>query len=242
MRRFVLLSLVLSVSACFPRGPELLGDQDPHGCDESFDDHTHRGAIDLATFERFLESPAGEEPQRVDFFVAFLTEPDFRHVRFEDGSFYEFHDQWFWFRLMNGVSACGATTNPVSGQRFETITAIEDSLRGKVELPLDLARTTGGRYVSPTFYTLAFRAEPRVYAPGTVFRRADKWWFELEVSDLPREADLVAVHATLEAALPGGASLFWRAVSPDQSELGKQLQRGGGPLAARVLRLGEEPP
>jgi hypothetical protein len=217
-------------------------------CDEGFDDHAHKGAIDHATFERLVESAAGETPQRVDFVVVHVADPEVRHVRFEDGAFYEFHDQWLWFRLMNGVSACGSSADPVRGQRFETIAAIEESLRGKVQLPLDLVRTTGGRYVSPTFYTLAYRAEPRVYAPGTLFRRvgeggaADRWWFELEVSDPVKEADLVTIHRTLEDALPAGASLFWRALSPDQSALGTTLQRGGGPLAARVLRLGEEPP
>lgn len=241
MRRLVLISCLVA-AGCFPRGPELLGDQDPRACDDSFDDHTHKGSIDVATFDALAESPAGEQPVRVDFFVAFVTEPAIRHVRFEDGTFYEFHDQWLWFRLMNGVNACGSSANPVAGgERFETIDAIKATLKGKVELPLDLARTTGGRYVSPTFYTLAFRAEPRVYAPGTMFRRDDKWWFELEVSDPVKESDLLAVHSTLETALPSSSTLFWRAISPEQSELGTRLQRGGGPLSTRVLRLGEEP-
>lgn len=241
MRGFTMLIISLVSAGCFPRGPELLGDQDPRACDDAFDDHTHRGSIDVAKFDSFAENP-GESPVHVDFFVSFVAEPAIRQVRFEDGAFYEFHDQWLWFRLMNGMNACGSSANPMTGgERFDSIAAIEATLKGKVELPLDLARTTGGRYVSPTFYTLAFRSEPRVYVPGTMFRRDDKWWFELEVSDVVKESDLVSTHAALEAVLPAGSVLFWRAISPEQSELGTRLQRGGGVLSTRVLRLGEEP-
>jgi hypothetical protein len=247
MRRFVSISL-LALSACFPQGPALTGDQDPRGCDESFDDHTHRGAIDGDGFARLAETAPGENPQRTDFVVVMPADA-YAHVRFEDGSFYEFHDQWYWFRLLNGVSACGSSANPVTDlPRFATIAEAHAFFRGKVQLPLDLARASGGRYVSPGFYTLALDVSPRVYAPGTAFRRVgengapDRWWFEFEVSDAVKEADVIAVHRVIEAALPAGAKLYWRATTPQQSDVGASIQRGLSGMNDRVLRLGEEPP
>ncbi|MFT3713213.1 MAG: hypothetical protein QM817_36625 [Archangium sp.] len=245
MRRFVLVTL-FATSACFPQGPALVGDQDPRGCDETFDDHSHKGRIDGDTFARMAETAPGENPQRTDFVVVSLNDADYRHVRFEDGSFYEFHDQWYWFRLINGVSACGSSANPVTDlPRFETLSAVSDFLKGKVELPLDLARASGGRYVSPSFYTLAFDVSPRVYAPGTMFRRAgetDRWWFEFEATDAVKENEVIAAHRVLEDALPPGSKLFWRAITPQQSNVGSSIEHGLSDMRDRVLRLGEEPP
>lgn len=241
-------SLVLFAS-CFPQGDVLQGRADPLRCDESFDDHTHRGPIDPATFEAFTESPAGEQPQRVSFIVAWVTDDERRQVRFEDGRFYQWHDQWFWFRLMNGVSACGSSADPVMGARFDSIQALEDAFRNvpDAQLPLDLTRVAGGRYYSPGFYELALHVKPRVYGPGTLFRRVeagrdDRWFFELEFVDQVTRDDLEKMHATIEATLPAGSRLFWRAVSAAQSSLGDTLQHSDGLLRERVLRLGEEPP
>lgn len=230
LRHLAALSLLLG---CLPRGNALTGDQDPLRCDEAFDDHTRR-APELDLFE-------ANDPPGVDFIVVNVSDETARHVRFEDARFYDFHDEWYWFRLLNGVSACGSSANPVDG-RFESIDAVEAALRTVSELPLDLERVTGGRLYSPGFYELAFRVTPRPYVPGTLFNRQDRWFFELEFVDVVTEADVTAAHATLEATLPAGAKLYWRAVSANQSQLGTTLQQGTGPLRDRVLRLGEEPP
>lgn len=247
--RLVSTASLLLLAACFPRGDVLQGQADALSCDESFDDHTHRGAIDGATFASFAQTAAGEQPERVGFIVAWVTDDQRRQVRFEDGRFYEWHDQWFWFRLMNGVSACGSSADPVRGAKFDSMQALEDAFRGVPDdkLPLDLTRVTGGRYYSPGFYTLALHATPRVYGPGMMYRRVeagrdDRWFFELEFVDEPTRADLEKMHATLEAALPTGAKLFWRAISTAQSTLGTALQQSDSVLHDRVLRLGEEPP
>ena len=242
------LTLLLALSGCFPKGPALEGSADPTTCDQIFDDHTHVGALDLATFERLLETPLDARPQSVDFIVVWAADAERRQVRFEEGGFYAFHDQWYWFRLMNGVSACGSSADPVPGHAFATVADIEASLKGKTILPLDLERTSDGRIVSPSFYTLALRVRPRVYATGTLFRfidagRADRWAFELEFVDGVTIDDLHTIHAALEATLPGAGSLFWRAVSPAQGTLATKLEEDPGePLRDRVLRLGEEPP
>ena len=242
------LTLLLALSGCFPKGPALEGSADPSRCDQTFEDHTHPGALDLPTFEQLLVPPADARPQRVDFIVVWVADPERRQVRYEDGDFYAFHDQWYWFRLMNGVSACGSSADPVPGHAFATVAQIEASLKGKEALPLDLERTSDGRIVSPSFYTLALRVTPRVYGTGTLFRfidagRADRWAFELEFVDGVTVEDLHSIHGALEATLPNGGSLFWRAVSPVQGAIATKLQEDPSePLRERVLRLGEEPP
>ena len=240
--------MLIALAGCFPRGPALEGESDPNVCDETFDDHTHVGVIDIATLEGLLENPVDARPQSIDFVVIYVNDSERRRVRFEDGAFYEFHDEWFWFRLMNGVSACGSSATPERGKRFATIAEIKADLTGKTVLPLDLQRTSDGRIVSPSFYTLSLRVSPRVYATGTLFRYvdlgiADRWAFELAFVDAVNTEDLHAIHATLQVALPGDVALFWRAVSPDQSALGTRLEGDAAdPLTRRVLRLGQEPP
>ena len=241
-------ALVLAAcAACFPVGPALDGDSDPRACDESFEDHTIVDAIDRATFASIAEDPAAD-PQRVDFVISSLTEPAIRTVRFEDASFYDFHDEWYWFRLLNGVAACGATTTPEDHGPFATIDDVYARFDGDDDLPLDLERATGDRLVSPSFYTLALRAETRVYGVGTVLRHLlgdgeseDAWTFELEFVDDVSRDDLARVFDALDGALPAGADVMWTAVSPAQTALADALDADDDPLGARVLRVGETP-
>jgi hypothetical protein len=238
--------LALALAGCFPVGPALEGEADPNECDQSFDDHTHVGAIDVATFERLLEVPRDTVPQSVDFLVVYVSDSERRHVRFEDGAFYEFHDEWYWFRLMNGVTACGSSATPVRERRFTTVQEIEEALKDRPALPLDLARTSGGRLYSPSFYTLSLRTRPRVYATGTLFRwvgSPDRYAFELPLVDAVTSEELHAIHATLEAALPNQEPLFWRAVSPQQGDLAAKIEGDGSDvLHSKTLKLGEAPP
>lgn len=234
---------LLLLTGCYPIERALEGDADPNSCDETFDDHTHVGAIDTATLEALQENP-GARPQTVDFLVVWVSDAARREVRFEDGAFYDFHDQWYWFRLLNGVSACGSSANPVQGPRFATISEVDRALKDG-PLPLDLVRTADGRLYSPSFYTLSLRAKPRVYASGTLYRyvgTADRYAFELPYVDPVTRGDLRSVHATIEAALPTGTRLFWRPISPAQGQLATTLQEDSEePLRDRVLRVGEEP-
>lgn len=235
--------VLLLLTGCYPIEAALEGDADPNTCDQTFDDHTHVGAIDAATLESLQENP-GASPQTVDFLVAWVSDTQRREVRFEDGAFYDFHDQWYWFRLLNGVSACGSSANPVQGQHFATIAEADRAL-SRGALPLDLVRTGDGRLYSPSFYTLSLRAKPRVYASGTLFRYVgadDRYAFELPYVDPVTKDDLRAVHGTLEAALPVGTRLFWRAISPAQSSLASEFEEDlSEPLRDRVLRFGQEP-
>ena len=44
-------------------------------------------------------------------------------MRYLDGGFYTLHDEWFWFRLMNGQRVSGADVEPHPG-RFATVQEI----------------------------------------------------------------------------------------------------------------------
>lgn len=240
-------TLVTNLAGCFPRGPALVGDTDPTSCDEgdAFDDHTHRSAFDVETFTRLADPTS--VPGAVDFIVVDVTDDARRHVRLEDASFYAFHDEWSWFRLLNGVPACGSTADPEPLGPFATIDDIYTFLDGETELPLDLSRTVDGRLVSPGFYTLSLRTTPRVYATGTLFRyaheRGDRYAFELAFIDAVTRADLGAIHDVLERAVPDGDPMYWRALSSDQIGLARSIEvDDGDALRARVLMPGATPP
>jgi hypothetical protein len=243
--RLGLLTLFV-LTACLPISGAPSGGADPNACDPFFDDHTHVGAIDVETFARMAETLPDENPQQLDFIVVYVGDAGRRHVRFEDGQFYRFHDEWYWFRLMNGVTACGSSQTPDTTARFATIGAIKRSLLGKDSLPLDLERVDSDRIYSPGFYALSLHVSPRVYATGTLFRYtggADRWAFELEYFDAVTSADLHVLHSALEATLPANGKLFWRAVSPAQGELAAAIENNpADALRGRTLRVAGTPP
>jgi hypothetical protein len=243
----VVVAVGVTTGGCFPRGPAIEGDADPTFCEagDTFEDHTHIGAFDVETFMHFA-MPNGTATA-VDFIVVDVTDATRRHVRFEDASFYAFHDEWSWFRLLNGVPACGSTADPEPIGPFASIDEIYAFLDGESELPLDLSRTLEGRLVSPGFYTLALRTTPRVYATGTLFRfahdRGDRYVFELAFVDAVTHDDLTLIHAELEAAVPDDDPVYWRALSADQIALARSIERDAGdPLRARMLMPGASPP
>ena len=43
---------------------------------------------------------------------------------FYDSNFYRLHDEWYWFRLLNGVPVPSESLAPLIGLSFETVEAI----------------------------------------------------------------------------------------------------------------------
>jgi hypothetical protein len=205
-----LLLLLPLAGACYPVGPALEGAAGD--CDESFDDHT--APLDPEN------ARAGPVQQLV--VITSLMQPEERTVRLMEPTFYELHDEWSWFRLLNGQVACGATTDPVDvGRTFETVGEIYAWAADQETLPLDLEFTTGGRLYSPSFYALSLRTEPRVYAPGRVFRTDDGFAWELTFVDEPTEDEVRAMLDALEGALR--EEVTWRPISPAQEALADRL-------------------
>lgn len=243
-----LFACTLVVGACFPRGPALVGDTDPAACEagDPFDDHTHVGAFDDEAFARVALAGEGDAPDVVDFIVVDVSEDARRHVRLEDNAFYAYHDEWSWFRLLNGEPACGSTTEPEDIGPFASIEEIYAALDGQDPLPLDLAYTVEGRLVSPSFYTLALRTTPRVYATGTLARFDEngvRFAFELAWNDPVTRDDLSRILATVEDAAPDDAPVYFRASSPEHVAVARAIEGDDDdPWRARMLMPGETPP
>lgn len=87
--------------------------------------------------------------------TAFST-PALRDLRFYDANFFTLHDEWYWFRLLNGARVPGNPgVAPVRGLSFASIRDIYAWARAQPTLPLDL-QIADGRLYSWRFYDLAF--------------------------------------------------------------------------------------
>ena len=176
-------------------------------------------------------------------------------VHYYRNDFYQLHDEWYWFRLLNGQAAPGSDTNPTSGLGFDSIAAIYRALANVSPLPLDLVfiGATGGsqagRLYAPAFYALAGLGAPdasRVYGLGTFIhdppdpRRAAAGRihaFQLEYGERVDAATLARYFAALRATLPPSiaAELRYLARSPAQEALVRALRTSGDPLRTRLL-------
>ena len=205
---------------CYPPGPVLEGSQDPTVCNEDFADHTHPlSATDLSAIQKLN--------------ITLPHDPEHRTVRVLDPDFYDLHDEWSFFRLLNGETACGATTDPVE-QSFASIDAIYDDANDRAaagrEQLLDLEFAADGRLYSPSFYSLSLRTTPRVYAPGTLRPVGDGVAYELAFVDEPSADDVLAILDALDDA--SEEPIFWRAINGAQDEIARSLSD------ERVLRSG----
>lgn len=211
-----------------------------------FDPHTTERIDSLADFEVLAVEGVGGQ-QIVKFTIA-----DFRDaptVEFLDGSFYELHDEWFWYLLLNGQAAPGSRVEPIDGLSFDSIDAIYEwaSDLDPDELPLDLRLTEGGRMYSPQYYDGALD-DPlrRTYGLGSIVRvparieeptRGELWLISLEhADDAPPEQIERYFEVITSAVNPGlGDRLVWATRSPQQELVAERLAAAGGPWAERVM-------
>lgn len=236
------------------------------GCDlpadPGFDDHSRSALPERACFDAFAASTS--DPATVKFVILDVSRvaddrADEADLRFTDSAFYTLHDEWFWFRLLNGQPIPGRPIAPLSGQTFPTIASVYETYAGQATLPLDLTRlgATGpfpGRIYSPEFYRLAGLTstgttpaeKPPFIGLGTVVhfeanaeRRfpGEIWGFELEYGHVPTMAEVVRYFMMVEAKLPPEAKgkLRWIARSPTQRTIAKNLQTSGHPFGSRTL-------
>ena len=169
-RFFFLIPLLIGFSAC-PPGPD------------GFDDHTVPKLATIAEFERFAATANGRSETKF-VFTRFASATPTPH--YMDARFFTLHDEWYWFRLMNGAPIPGREgIAPVEGHRFETVAAIYAWAKKETVLPLDLTWVEGDRLYSPRFYTLSLDIRPRAFglcslmhvtARGT---RTERWAFQL---------------------------------------------------------------
>ena len=83
-----------------------------------FDGHTTSRLESVDEFDAFARSGVGNQS------VVKFSIPDIRNttdVHWMDSSFYELHDEWYWFHLINGVPIAGSPTPPAEGFSFESV-------------------------------------------------------------------------------------------------------------------------
>ena len=209
-----------------------------------FDGHTVAGFDSLDSFLDFAQ-PIGPAPHAGKFSVtAFGT--DDAQVFYMSPDFYSLHDEFYWYRLLNGVSIDGWDVPPIEGASYPTIASIYDEFTGvaAADLPIGLA-WAGGRLYAPVFYSNALSSD-RFFGVGTLLYWPEDpdrvvpeelWTFELEFVDQLSEELLTAYFDHLEATLPAGvgSALRWQPRSYLQQEFAQALIAAGGPLADRIV-------
>ena len=221
-------------------------------------DHT------LPSFATEADFFAYAGPERAPAQVKFILR-DFQAqhtaAHFEQPGFYDMHDEWSWFSLLNGIEIPGYDFKPVSGHSFATVADIVAWARAQQTLPFDLQFIEDGtRLYSTNFYDRAFNRSfigtdkkahfiARFFACGSVLhydpdpRRplpGELWLFETEYVDGTGGMQLLAgdvahFFEVLSDVLPPGVGdrLVWLVRSRLQLALAKQIDAAGGPYAHR---------
>ncbi|MFO0723830.1 MAG: PEP/pyruvate-binding domain-containing protein [Myxococcota bacterium] len=213
----------------------------------AFNDHTVLGLASTADFDTLART--GPSTRSVEFIIEHFSDNQPREVRFLDGTFYSLHDEWYWYRLLNGQaipSDDGVT--PVRGFHFNSIQLIYSWARQTRSLPLDLTWVTNNeRLYSPRFYEISLGQRPRKLALGTLVHvpaRApapERWAFELEYTHDIQHEELVTYFAELEHRVPAEIfqNLKWLVRSPQQETVAAAMEAGHLQYWDRILRYKE---
>jgi hypothetical protein len=210
-----------------------------------FNDHTVPQVNSVDEFFA-LARPGVAGQQAVKFTISDMAGSP--RISWMDSNFYSLHDEWYWFRLLNGSAVPGAGTAPVAGPRFETIQQIYEwaAAQPRLSLPLDLAfvggQAGGDRLYSDEFYDLSLQ-DPRVFGPGTVAyfptstSGAARWVLELEYHDVPEPAEVAMFFELIAASLPEEISgqLEWVVRSPEQATVAAAMAAGSLLFHDRII-------
>lgn len=211
---------------------------------DGFDDHTRVKLDDLAAFDALAIDANGRASAK---FVITAFNGDAEDIRYLDSRFYALHDEWYWFRLLNGQRIPGREgIVPVQGSHFDSIASIYTWARAQTAtLPLDLRWVDADRLYSPRFYDLALFTKPRAMGLGTLLHvtptaaRPERWAFQLEFVDVMTHAELVRVFQRLEATLPADVApqVKWVVRSPAQEAVAQDIEGQKLPYWDRILRM-----
>jgi Pyruvate phosphate dikinase, AMP/ATP-binding domain len=209
-----------------------------------FVDYTAPRVESLATFEQWSSaSSSGEQPliASVKFVITGFSDEARRRLLFLNGRFYRFHDEWAWFRLLNGQPVPGMP--PLAARPFSTPgDARAWAAEHEEQLPSGL-EVTDGRLYSKTFYEVSLRPGPRELGAGSLIHvrsragQPERWGLELEYTDPAGVDELLVFFEALRGAAPPEARerLYWFARSPEQLAVGRELEARHPELAGRVL-------
>ena len=238
-------------------GEETLSLSDAWWERDTFSDHTLPYIEQIDEFYRI--SVMNREMQIVKFWI---TEPlhsaerlseggwtEAAMSRFYDGSFYQLHDEVYWYRLLRGYPVWGYDTEPLNTAIGAE--SIEEMYRRVIEieeasgmLPLDLTFTSTGRLYSRRFYDEALASKRRVVLGSVLLIperqgrvKPNKFWaFELQYSDEPTAHEVLSLQSLLQSRLPSSVSqLRWLTRSPYQEELAAELADRGEAVGVNAL-------
>lgn len=213
------------------------------GC--AFEDHTV-GKLDSAE-DFFANAPRQGRRASAKFVITNFDDPSARAMRYYDSNFYKLHDEWSWFRLLNGQTVPGIQYAPVSGLSFSSIESIYQWAKEQTRLPMDLRWVEGDRLYSPLFYDLSVFRKPLKFGLGTLMHvdatdaQPERWVFFLEYVYQPTPEDIVAFFQQLEASLHPDlyAQVKWAVRSPGQETVAQEMEVRGLPFSDRIIRFKE---
>ena len=221
-----------------------------------FDGHTAASFKSASEFDAFCV--IGQEPHTCKFELTRFQEPA-GQAFFPDLRFYGMHDEWFTFRMMNGVGIDGFEVAPIKGHRFDTLDQIRAFFKDKVDMPLGLV-WYDTRLYSTWYYARALgdciggpaKGCPRFFGvgvlqhwqpdPARTAHPGEVWDFILEGPDQPTVAEIEQFFHRLRPLLPPAArdALCWQ-VNTEQYQIGLafQLQLANNPLADHLCPIKE---
>ncbi|HEX2871021.1 MAG TPA: PEP/pyruvate-binding domain-containing protein [Polyangiaceae bacterium] len=239
----LLIVCPLALQACAASGRQRPLPQKPD--DPGFYDYSTPRVTSLAEFQQLAAVPPGvtERPAvaGAKFVITNFFDPARRKLHFLDGRYYQFHDEWAWFRLLNGQSVAG-----MDAMEPRSFRAPEDARRWAIahedELPEGL-EVTDGRLYARHFYDLTLSEEERPLGAGSLIhvearaQRPELWGFEVDYTDHAQVPELLVFFNELEKAIPEQARgrLNWFARSPEQLAVGQQLVARDPRWKGRVL-------
>lgn len=214
---------------------------------EAFDDHTIAQVESREVFDH-LASVEGSQAA-VKFVIPDLSVPG---VIWMDSEFYDLHDEWYWFRLLNGERVPGLPTEPDNvgrGDGFDTIDEIYDWADDHSDdLPLDLRFARDGRLYSEEYYELALRDTDKTYGLGTLIRyntetgandnsNGEHWVIQLEYNEATTVESVGLFFDRLAEALPPeiAENLEWVPRSAEQSVTARQIVASGNANRNQVV-------
>ena len=210
----------------------------------TFDDHTVSRIESEAQFMQLAS--AGRMPALKLVINSFSGGVDPSEVRFYDTRFYTLHDEWYWFRLLNGQRVPGDDVMPVPDLSLPTIADAYAWARMQPTLPLDL-QIADGRLYSWRFYERSF-GPTRSFGVATVLRvpprnesEGARWAFELEFSDNLEHAQLVRFFQRIEPGMPASVApqIKWLVRSSEQETLAQRMESERLPYWDRILRYSD---
>jgi hypothetical protein len=240
----LLACAVLLVAGACPQTSEWPDDE------TGFDDHTVGSIADRQQFLALAST--GDNGTSVVKFVVLGFGQKHERLRVLDSKFYAMHDEWYWFRLLNGQRVPGSLEQPRRDGSFGSFANVAEILawtRDRTTLPYGL-RMIDDRLYSDYFYDIALHRQQRKLGVGTLLHmparereplRPELWAFELEYSDALAPDDLARFFAVLREGLPRTIAdqLQFIARSPHQDRLVADLRARKHPLADRLLTYAE---